>query len=64
MKYRYEGPLSGVTVREDGVSRETPLVPGSTVDLPQDAGFVRVMLASGGLLTPLSPTSAPWKENA
>ena len=63
MKYRYEGPLSGVTVREDGMNRETPLVPGSTVDLPQDAGFVRVMLASG-LLTPLSLTSAPWKENA
>lgn len=46
MKYRYSGPLSGVTL-DDG--REVMLHPDATVDLPETHDYTQTLLALGHL---------------
>ncbi len=52
MKYRYSGPLSGVTLA-DGT--EVMLHPGADVDLPEGHDYTKTLLALGHL----SPTGRP-----
>jgi len=46
MKYRYSGPLSGVTL-DDG--QEVILHPGTEVDLPEQHDYTKTLLALGHL---------------
>lgn len=60
MKYRYSGPLSGVTL-DNG--QETMLHPGSEVDLPEGHDYTNTLLALGHL-TPLPAKTTKAKGEA
>lgn len=61
MKYRYSGPLSGVTL-DDG--REVMLHPGSAVELPPEHEYTQTLLALKHLSPlPTSPAQ-PAKKGA
>lgn len=46
MKYRYRGPLSGVTLAS---GQEVMLHPGGEVELPEDSDYTKTLLALGYL---------------
>lgn len=61
-RYRYSGPLSGVTLRQKQADRaveekDVQLIPGAEVDLPADHPYVR-KLAAKKHLTEVVPDSA------
>ena len=54
--YRYDGPISGVTLREAGKKlREVMLFPGKTVQLPAANAHVQALIARGHLTEEVSP---------
>lgn len=57
MIYRYNGPLTGVTLATDKGPREVLLAPGSEVDLPEAHPYVALLLALEPC--PLSPCAPP-----
>ena len=61
-KYRYSGPLSGVTL-DDG--REVMLHPGREVELPPEHEYTQTLLALNYLSPlPASPAQPPKKGAA
>lgn len=59
MKYRYSGPLSGVTL-DNG--QEVMLHPGGEVELPPEHEYTKTLLALGHLNPlPASPAQPPKK---
>ena len=44
-RYTYSGPVSGVTLREQGQSREILLHPGKIYELPPEHPHVRRLIA-------------------
>lgn len=44
-KYRYSGPVSGVTLSVDGQDQEVMLHPETDVDLPTEHEFTKTLLA-------------------
>lgn len=58
MKYRYTGPMSGVTLND---GQEVMLHPNTEVELPEDHDYTRTLLALGHL-TPLAATPAKGKK--
>ena len=60
MKYRYNGPISAVTLK-DGT--EVMLHPGKIVDLPADHGYTRTLLALSHL-APVADDSPKAKSSA
>lgn len=70
MKFTYNGPLSGVTLKEKGAkpedapkTREVMLQPGSQVDLPETHEYVKTLVKLGHL-TPAPPAPAPTKADS
>ena len=57
MKYRYSGPLSGVTLAD---GQEVMLHPGAEVELPEDNDYVNTLLA----LEHLTPVPASVNPKA
>lgn len=58
MKYRYTGPMSGVTLNE---GQEVMLFPNTEVELPEDHEYTQTLLALGHL-TPLPVTTTKGKK--
>ncbi len=59
MKYRYSGPTSGVTLQEGEKVREVMLHTGAEVELPDDHGYTKTLLA----LQHLTPVMEPVKQS-
>lgn len=57
MKFRYSGPLSGVTLAD---GQEVMLHPDAEVDLPEDNDYVRTLQALDHL-APVPPAAKPGK---
>lgn len=57
-RYRYEGPVSGVTLREGKSRREVMLQPGREVELPSDNPHVAALVARRHLIE-VAPAPAP-----
>lgn len=61
MKYRYSGPTSGATLRNDEDEtkyQEIMLHTGAEVDLPEGHEYTKTLLALGHL----TPTSVPSRQ--
>ncbi|MDR1709656.1 MAG: hypothetical protein LBS70_08060 [Candidatus Accumulibacter sp.] len=54
MKYRYNGPISAVSLK-DGA--EVMLHPGKTVELPAEHEYTKTLLARGHLTPDRTPTA-------
>lgn len=62
MKYRYTGPMSGVTLKTGGAQRDVLLIPGQDADLPESHEYTRTLLALGHLApAPVAPTKTKAK---
>lgn len=61
MKYRYTGPMSGVTLKTGGAPRDVVLIPGKEVDLPETHEYTRVLVALGHLTPTAAPAAQPKK---
>lgn len=60
MKYRYSGPISGVTFAD---GQEVLLLPDSEVELPEDHDYTQTLQALGHL-TPVAQKANKTKESA
>lgn len=58
MKYRYHGPLSGVTLND---GQEIMLHPGAEVELPEGHDYTDTLMALGHLV-PLAQAQAQTKS--
>ncbi len=59
MKYRYTGPMSGVTLN---AGQEVMLFPNTEVELPEDHEYTQTLLALGHL-TPLAAAKGKKGES-
>ena len=53
-KYRYTGPLSGVTLIHEGNEYEKILNPGTIIEFPPEHSYTKTLIARGHL-TPVEP---------
>jgi hypothetical protein len=56
-RYRYDGPMSGVTLRDGKASREVMLIPGKEIELPDDNPHVKALAARGHLTEVAAPAA-------
>jgi len=49
MMYIYNGPLSGVTLKDGEKAKEVMLFPGKEIDLPETNEYVKRLVAQGYL---------------
>lgn len=64
MKYRYSGPVSGVTLIEGEKSQEVMLFPGAEVELPEGHEYVQTLQALGYLTPVAQPKTKKGEADA
>jgi len=58
--YRWHGPVQAMTIRDQGKEVRITLLPGRSVDLPEEHSMVAAWLSSG-MLEEMSKSAKPAK---